>query len=250
MPTIFVSYRRKDTAYETTAIAGKLASHFGRDHVFMDVDTIPAGQDFREVIRHSLGQCDVAIIVIGERWLELDANSEERRIDNSADYVRLEIETVLSKSIPVIPLLVGGAQMPTPAELPDSIADLAYRHAMLVRPGRDFDRDIDSLIADISRSSDFQKNVSQNSDVSVPTPERVSQKPDSTEPAMVTSAPVQKTRASAQKTRRAATSQPVPNRKRTFSEFSQASWFLVLYFGASIFLLLFAYVCFAATFVL
>ena len=43
---IFISYRRTDSD-----IAGRIADHllaeFGRDSVFLDVDSIPVGRDFR-----------------------------------------------------------------------------------------------------------------------------------------------------------------------------------------------------------
>ncbi len=48
MPKIFISYRRVDTEHITGRIHDRLAPHFGRDNVFMDIDTIPFGVDFRQ----------------------------------------------------------------------------------------------------------------------------------------------------------------------------------------------------------
>jgi hypothetical protein len=42
--------------------------------------------------------------------------------------VRLEIETALKRNIAVTPVLVQGARMPAPEELPTDIQDLAYRN--------------------------------------------------------------------------------------------------------------------------
>ena len=41
MPRIFVSYRREDSADAAGRIYDRLESHFGRESVFIDVDTIP-----------------------------------------------------------------------------------------------------------------------------------------------------------------------------------------------------------------
>ena len=197
----------------------------------MDVDTIPAGQDFREVIRYSLDNCDVAIIVIGKEWLGLEGESGPRRIDNPADYLRLEVETVLSKKIPVIPLLVGGAQMPTPSDLPETVADLAYRHAIVVRPGRDFDRDIDTLISDISRTTQFHKTLE-------PKRPRSSAAP-LTDASDVQSLATSRTIPSVSLNSR---SRPNQAKSRLGTQFSC----LAYYFVSSVLLVFFAYVAFAA----
>ena len=42
-----------------------LRAHFGDDAVFMDIDSIPFGVDFREHIDAAVGQCDVVLAVIG-----------------------------------------------------------------------------------------------------------------------------------------------------------------------------------------
>ena len=68
------------------------------------------------------------------------------RLDNAADPVRVEIETALRKGVPLIPVLVFGAAMPGVGELPESLADLAYRNAMQIDAGRDFDTHMARLI--------------------------------------------------------------------------------------------------------
>ncbi len=41
--------------------------------------------------------------------------------------------------------------MPQPNDLPPSIVELAYRQAIEIRPGRDFDRDLQRLVESLSR---------------------------------------------------------------------------------------------------
>jgi hypothetical protein len=42
--------------------------------------------------------------------------------------VRLETASALKRDVPVIPVLVHGARMPRPDQLPDDLRDLAYRN--------------------------------------------------------------------------------------------------------------------------
>lgn len=58
-----------------------------------------------------------------------------------------EIEAALARNIPVIPLLVGGAELPSERELPPSLAPITFRNGIAVRPDPDFHRDMDRLIA-------------------------------------------------------------------------------------------------------
>jgi hypothetical protein len=60
VPTILISYRREDTAAYAGRLADRLKAHFGRDKVFVDVDTIQPGEDFLEVIDQSLRSSSVS----------------------------------------------------------------------------------------------------------------------------------------------------------------------------------------------
>jgi hypothetical protein len=65
--------------------------------------------------------------------------------------VRLEVEGALRRQIPVIPLLVQGAQLPTSDDLPPSLAAITYQNARYVRPDPDFHRDMQLVLRDLSR---------------------------------------------------------------------------------------------------
>src|SRR6516162_9817312 len=87
---IFMSYRREDAAYPASWLYDRLASHFGRDQVFKDVDSIELGDDFVEVITAAVGSCDVLLALIGDRWLAITDSGGRRRLDDPDDFVRLE----------------------------------------------------------------------------------------------------------------------------------------------------------------
>ncbi|EHR69192.1 hypothetical protein BurJ1DRAFT_0295 [Burkholderiales bacterium JOSHI_001] len=136
MQAIFISYRREDASGHAGRLFDDLCERLGKKSVFMDVAGIQPGRDFRKVIHEQVGECGVLLAVIGPRWLDARDSGGRRRLDNPADYVRLETATALQRDIPVVPVLVNGAQMMQPEDLPPELADLAYRNAFEVRDTR------------------------------------------------------------------------------------------------------------------
>jgi hypothetical protein len=132
MPSIFISYRRDDAAGDAGRLADHLHRRFGATHVFLDIDTIDPGIDFEKVLRASLEQTAAMLVVIGPRWTSLRAADGTRRLDDPNDFVRLEVETALGRSIPVVPVLVQGAALPRKEDLPAPLAPLASRQAAVL----------------------------------------------------------------------------------------------------------------------
>ncbi|MEP6779745.1 MAG: TIR domain-containing protein [Gemmatimonadaceae bacterium] len=148
---IFVSYRREDSAYVAATIREKLEEHFERDSIFMDVDSIPLGMDFRKHLDDAVSKCDVLLAIIGDNWVARNKQTDVRRIDDPADYVRIEVESALRREIPVIPVLVGQAQMPHDQDLPESLRELSFRNATEVRAGRDLGDHLNRLVKGIHK---------------------------------------------------------------------------------------------------
>ena len=149
MTKIFLSYRRQDSVGVAGRIYDRLRTHFGDDAIFMDIDAIPFGLDFREHITSAVDQCGVLLAVIGPHWA--GETGAPRRIDDPRDFVRIEIEAALERNLPVIPILFDRARMPGEADLPPSLAPLPYRNAIDLDQGRDFHHHIDRLIKGIER---------------------------------------------------------------------------------------------------
>ena len=110
MRAIFISYRRNDAEGEAGRLFDDLVREFGDQSVFMDVSTIEAGRDFRKVIDESVSTCGVLLSLIGPNWLDAKNEAGERRLDDPADFVRLETASALKRDIPVIPVLVRGSE--------------------------------------------------------------------------------------------------------------------------------------------
>jgi hypothetical protein len=147
---IFVSYRREDSAPYAGRLFDSLGAHHGSLSVFIDIDSIDPGSDFGEAVHSSLEGCDAVIAVIGREWLSATDRTGRRRLDNPDDWVRLEIEAALQHRIRVIPVLVGGASMPSSAELPETLWSLARLNAFEITDRR-WKYDTDQLIAFLER---------------------------------------------------------------------------------------------------
>jgi hypothetical protein len=145
MPRVFISYRRDDTRATAGRIYDHLADAFGASNVFIDVEAVPPGVDFRQYLDDLIRSCDVVLAIIGPRWATLSDEAGRRRLADPGDFVRLEIEAALAAGMLVIPVLVDDAAMPHPGELPSSLRDLVYRNAATVQYAG-FRRDMAALI--------------------------------------------------------------------------------------------------------
>jgi flagellar biosynthesis GTPase FlhF len=148
MRGIFISYRRDDAEGQAGRLFDDLSAHFGRDAVFMDVAGIKKGLDFRRIIDEHVTSCGVLLVMIGKRWLSATDSKGKRRLDDPNDFVRLETAAALSRDIPVVPVLVHDAVMPTEQELPDVLKELAFRNGTELTHAR-WDSDVKLLIEDL-----------------------------------------------------------------------------------------------------
>jgi TPR repeat protein len=150
MPRITISYRRDDSGVITGRIFDRLAAHYGREAVFRDIDDIPPGVDFRKHISDILDESDIVLAIVGPRWIGPRAG--QNRLSNTADPVRVEIEIALRKDRPLIPVLVLRGSMPRVEQLPESLHDFAFRNAVSIDAGQDFDVHMARLIRAMDRS--------------------------------------------------------------------------------------------------
>ena len=145
MPQITISYRRRASQAVTGRIRDRVAQHFGENCVFMDIDNIPLGIDFRKHIDKAFRESQLLLVIIGPNWIG-PIEGGPARICDPTDIVRIEVEVALRRGIPAIPVLVDGAAMPTASELPESLKDLPFYNAAELRSGADFHPHADRLI--------------------------------------------------------------------------------------------------------
>ena len=131
--TVFINYRRRDTQHLAGRLRDVVADRFGDDAVFIDVDSIAAATDYVTAIDQAVNRSDVMLVLIGEAWLDARDVHGRRRLDDPGDRVRLEIESALQRSVPVLPVVVDSASMPTSDDLPPPLMPLSRYHALRVR---------------------------------------------------------------------------------------------------------------------
>ena len=151
---IAISYRRLDSDAIAGRIRDRLTMLYGSESVFMDINSIPYGSDFRTYVRSVFDASDVALIIVGPEWVGSRSGSVAR-ISEPTDPVRVELEIALSRSRIVIPVLVAGAVLPDVSSVPDVLAPFLYLNAIKVDTGKDFPthferlvRAIDSLVVE------------------------------------------------------------------------------------------------------
>jgi hypothetical protein len=127
---VFLSYRREDSSPWAGRLRDSLASRVGDHSIFHDVSAVRAGENFTEAIDRALSKSDVALIVIGPRWLMATDAAGVVRLTQPSDYVRTELASALSRDLRVVPVLVGGASMPDASDMPEELAALALRQAV------------------------------------------------------------------------------------------------------------------------
>jgi hypothetical protein len=143
MPRVFICYRRADAEAYAGRIYDRLADCFPKEHLFMDVEAIAPGEDFVAAIDSAVGGVDIVLAVIGPTWAI--ATDGRRLLENANDFVRMELALALQRNVRVIPVLVGGATMPSAETLPQDLGKLTRLNAVEIRHTR-FAADVDRLI--------------------------------------------------------------------------------------------------------
>lgn len=149
MAGIFISYRRKESRPHARLIFQDLRKRYRRERVFMDVDGLKPGENFRDKIGRQLEGCTVLLALIGPQWAQVRDEQGALRLHDERDFVRMEIATALQRGITVIPVLIEGARMPPAAGLPVDLHPMLDRHAFTLDLDQHFDSGMASLAAAI-----------------------------------------------------------------------------------------------------
>jgi hypothetical protein len=143
---VFISYRREDTGGAAGRVYDRLARLLPKSHLFFDVNAIGGGEDFAQRIESEIARSDAALVFIGDKWLEPAPGAEQARIWHADDFVRAELRAALARPMLVLPVLVAGARMPKPEQLPEDVRAVALKNALPLRH-ESFDADTESIVA-------------------------------------------------------------------------------------------------------
>ena len=95
-PIVFINYRRDDSSPESELLHKAIEEEFDDGFAFLDISDIKAGQEWPGILKETLSECEIVLVVIGKEWLTAGISDHGlRRIDNQKDWVRLEIEAAL-----------------------------------------------------------------------------------------------------------------------------------------------------------
>ncbi len=126
---IFISYRRGADNNSAGRLYDRLEGAFGAERLFIDVDAIPPGVDFVDHLNEQVAGCDAFMAVIGKGWID-----ELPRLQDPNDFVRVEIEAALARPhIPIIPVLIDDASLPSADDLPESLQPIVRRAGVAIR---------------------------------------------------------------------------------------------------------------------
>jgi TIR domain len=142
---VFISYRREDTAPVAGRVYDRLCRLLSKPNVFFDVSTIGGGEDFEQRISSEMSRSDAALIFIGREWLTPVQPTGNARIWETHDYVRAEVRAALARPL-VLPVLVAGAEMPKPEQLPEDVRAITTKNALPLRH-ESFDDDTETIVA-------------------------------------------------------------------------------------------------------
>lgn len=141
---VFISYRRNEAAAYARGLYDRFVKSFGAEKVFLDLKNVGLGEDFVEAITAAAESCSVMIALISPRWSR--GSGAQAELD---DYVRLEVSKALGRKIRVIPILIQGASMPAPKDLPEDLSPLVRRNALALSDDARWERDVEDLIKNL-----------------------------------------------------------------------------------------------------
>jgi hypothetical protein len=115
---IFINYRIKDADDPVWRLQRSLEQYYGTEAVFRDKTGLQGSQDWPSDIRRRVLGCNVLLMVIGSKWEQVvfPEGHEWRgvhRLAHPDDWVRKELLLAQTKKKAIVPVLVGGAKLPT-----------------------------------------------------------------------------------------------------------------------------------------
>jgi len=140
---VFICYRRSESQYLVSQLADFLRKRLGKANVFLDIDTIDAGQNFLEIIDDYIRGSDAVIAVIGPMWISAAT-------ERSTDHVAQELLAARRHGRRIIPVLHTNYVMPSPEEFPEHLRWLTELNAVSLGGTAELARDAEKLAEVIS----------------------------------------------------------------------------------------------------
>jgi hypothetical protein len=141
---VFINYRRSLAFKDARLLQRALQRSLGAKRVFLDTVGVEGGDHWLYTIERQVAASAAMVVIIGRGWVDALNEKGERRIDDPNDFVRFEIGRALARGIPVLPVLIDGADMPALGQLPPTLAPITFLQAMPLRM-ETFDEDAERI---------------------------------------------------------------------------------------------------------
>ena len=122
-----ISYRRSDAPAEARALQRNLTGGRPSSRIFLDIDSMQPGLDFRAQLAAVIRRCDVLVAVVGPDWAAARHPDGRCRLLDVDDPVRAEIEAAQEAGIEIATFRVRGAPPLRADDLPASLDGLQAR---------------------------------------------------------------------------------------------------------------------------
>jgi photosystem II stability/assembly factor-like uncharacterized protein len=152
-------HRRLDSQEAFARIQERLVKRFGARNVYFDIETMPYISGLPQHVRQKVRQCDAALVLVGNQGLQSSSADMRRALDDPYDIVRLEIEEAFDAGIPIIPVLLDGAPLPAPTELPATLARVPFLNGLVVESGSNFDIHVNRLIGAVKEQVEINRKA-------------------------------------------------------------------------------------------
>ena len=135
---VFISYHRADAEGAAGRLSDNLRHRFGDDAVFLDVAGIELGTNWERAVDYAMADSIAILLVAGPSWILTDS-------------IAYEVRAALRNGVPVIPVLVKGADwVSLTADLPANLKELSKFNAARF-DHRDWHVHLDGLITLLDR---------------------------------------------------------------------------------------------------
>lgn len=129
MERIVLSYRTNDSPSPVERLVAQLAGHFGLD----DILTIHEESMLDEGLKSQIAGAQVFLPVFGPNWIDAHSPPGQYAVASPGDPVRQQLETAMALKKPIVPVVVGGGELPLLDDLPDSLHPLMLHREIHIR---------------------------------------------------------------------------------------------------------------------
>lgn len=137
MPRVYIAHRREDSA----PAGRRIARYLTEQDITCVVGEADTRLSPREVDRE-IDSYDAVLVVIGKQWSTIQNRFGFAHLFEPDDPIRVVIEVALEAERPIFPILVNGATMPLPANVPVSLVPLLHVKPIVLRDDPDFEGDL------------------------------------------------------------------------------------------------------------